>query len=89
MAEGFFKHDSLQDRESIRQYLDVLQKAFASGTLRLRMGEESLEMEPGEMIEFTLEAKKKGDRRKLSLKFSWKDEDKDAGGGEPLVMETE
>lgn len=89
MDEGTFKHDSLQDRESVQQYLHVLQQAFASGSLRLRMGEKTLELEPGEMIEFTLEAKKKGDRRKLSLKFSWKDEDRGDEGEDSLVMEAE
>ncbi len=89
MAEGTFKHDSLQDRESVQQYLNILQQAFASGHLRLRMGDKLLELEPGEMIEFTLEAKTKGDRRKLSLKFTWKDEEKPAAGEETLVMEAE
>lgn len=89
MAEGTFKHDSLQDRQSVQQYLEVLQQAFASGILRLRVGDELLELEPGEMIEFSLEAKKKGERHKLSLKFTWKDEDKDIHGDESLVMEAE
>lgn len=89
MTEGTFKHDSLQDRESIRHYLEMLQKGFASGSLRLRIGDKVLELDPQEMIEFTLEAKRKGDRRKLSLKFSWKDPEKQPSDDEILIMEAE
>ena len=55
----------------------------------MRVGERELVLEPNDMIEFTVEAKRKDDRCKLSFKFSWKEGEKDSPKEEHLTMEAE
>lgn len=88
-SDGVFKYESLQDCESIQKYLALLNEGFASGKLRLSVRDSELVLEPHGLIEFSLEAKKKGDRRKLTLKFNWKDEETAAPEDATLIMETE
>lgn len=88
-SDGAFKHESLQDAATIQEYLEILRQGFASGTLRMRVGERELVLEPKDMIEFTVEAKRKDDRCKLSFKFSWKEGEKDSPKEEHLTMEAE
>src|SRR6478672_7451377 len=67
-----FHFESLQDGQSIGQYLGALADGFRSGRLEFRTGERTIELEPRGLLKFELEADQKGDRVKMVLKFAWK-----------------
>ena len=68
-----FKYDSQQDNETIVAYLEALTEAFRHGKLTLGQGGKEHVLSPQGLIGFTVEAKLKGEERKLALKFRWKE----------------
>ena len=85
-----FRHDSLQDTESIVKYLDAIKEGFLQGHLRLANGDSPIELEPSGMLNFGIRAKRKDGRLKLTMKIGWKE--KVAGEEErqrPLKIESQ
>jgi len=73
MQNRNFKHETVQDLHSILAYLDAVRDGLAQGRLVLESKGKELVLEPKGLVAFDIEAKSKGDRRKLSLHFAWKD----------------
>ena len=69
-----FKHDSLQDTESVVRYLKAMIDGFEKGHLEFTTDDQSLELEPQGLLELEVRAKRRGGRVKVSLKFSWREE---------------
>jgi amphi-Trp domain-containing protein len=69
-----FKHESLEDNESIVKYLEALRDGFAKGALLLSTDNRKLLAQPRGLINLDVEAKKKDDEIKLTLKFRWVEE---------------
>lgn len=67
-----FKHHSLEDRESLVQYLQSLTQAIKNGQLALSSGEKTLQLQPDGLIQFRLEAKRGSHRHRLHLRMSWR-----------------
>jgi len=82
-----FKHESVQDLDSLLKYLKAVTEGLEKGKIRLSTKNKELVLEPRGLVKFDVEAKRKGDFRKFSLKFSWKDEEDPAADEEPLVVE--
>ncbi len=76
-----FRHESLQDRISIEQYLEALNRGFSSGQLKFTNEDGEIELNPRGLVNFEVRASKKQDRARLTLKFSWKDGDVKADNG--------
>jgi amphi-Trp domain-containing protein len=78
-----FEHESVQNNETVSQYLKALIEGFESGKVVFISEKRQLVMQPNNLLEFTIKAKKKGEKNKIVLKFSWKDThaapDDDAG----------
>ena len=70
-----FKHESLQDCESIVSYLDALKEGFQSGALLFSMNGSELVLRPEGLINLNLEAKKKGEEVKLTIRLRWSEEE--------------
>jgi len=86
---GEFRHESLQDCESIVKYLKALMEGFESGHLQLANGGEPIVLEPTGLLKLDLKARRKDDRNKLSIKVSWKDEDiSEQIDANPLVIDS-
>ena len=68
-----FKHETLQDSNSIAEYLKVLKDGFDSGELVFRNDKEQILLKPEGMVQLEVKAKKKDRKAKLSIKFSWKE----------------
>lgn len=83
-----FKHESLQDRQSIVKYLNALSEGFENGQLVFANKEKQIIFEPRGLLKLDVKAKRKNDKVKLSLKFSWK-EDSAVNNMEngPLIIE--
>ena len=73
MPEEKFVFDSLQDSETIRDFLMSLTDGFDKGTITLSTNGDAIELSPKGLLNFMVKAKKKGSENKLSIKVSWKD----------------
>lgn len=83
-----FRHESMQDCQSIINYLIALKDGFESGALLFSTDGRNLVLKPEGLIKLHVEAKRKGEEIKLSLKMRWNEkmgsEDPD---GQPLLIE--
>lgn len=84
-----FKHDSVQDRESIARYLRALLEGFERGHLELGTDAQTLTLDPEGLLELEVRAKRKGGRCKLSLKVSWREDGEAKNGGNGLTIKVD
>lgn len=73
MEDSEFKHESLQDRQTIVRYLHALSEGFANGSIKLGQEEEQIILVPNGLLKLDVKAKQKDERCKLTLKISWKE----------------
>ncbi|MCF8033166.1 MAG: amphi-Trp domain-containing protein [Desulfarculaceae bacterium] len=86
---GRFKHQSMQDSQSIVRYLTALKDGFENGALVFSTNGKRLVLKPQGLVNLEVEAKRKGEGIKLSLKFRWTEEEPATEeGGQPLLIET-
>lgn len=71
-AEEKFEFESIQDTETIRDYLQSLIDGLGTGKIVLSSDGNELELNPGSLLKFEVKAKKKGDITKLALRISWR-----------------
>jgi amphi-Trp domain-containing protein len=84
-----FKHQSLQDAEAIGNYLSALKEGFENGALVFSTNGDRMVLKPQGLVNLELEAKRKGDGVKLSLKFRWTEEaNQQVEGDQPLLIKT-
>ena len=67
-----FDHESLQDRDSLAQYLQTVTQGFHDGRLSVSSRGEDIELEPRGLIRFELRASQRADRGRLTMRFTWK-----------------
>lgn len=90
MASHEFKHESLQDAQSIAKYLKALIVGLESGELQFKNDEAELQLQPRGLLELELRARRKGGRGKLQLKLAWRETPrKSSAGGLQLSSGTE
>lgn len=80
-----FKHESLQDCDSITKYFNALSEGFCGGTLSLSTDSKRLLLKPHGLIRLEVEAKRKEGQVKLTLQFRWNEE---TPGAEEAVEES-
>lgn len=68
-----FEHESLQDNASISAYLQALMQGFENGKIMFSSGNDEIELHPNNLLQFSVKARKKGEKNKISIKVSWKD----------------
>jgi amphi-Trp domain-containing protein len=73
MAEEKFVFDSLQDCETIKNFLEALIEGFEKHSIDLSTNGNEIHLEPQGLLNFTVKAKKKGTENKLSIKVTWKE----------------
>jgi len=83
-----FNHQSLQDQESITDYLEALAEGFRNGTLKFSDSEGDILMRPHGLIHFEVDASNKRDRVRLSLRFTWKPRDEEQASSGPLRIDS-
>lgn len=69
-----FEHESIQDSQTIKKYFQALIDGFENKRIVFTSSARQIVLNPGELIELEIKAKKKGDKNKVSLKMSWKDD---------------
>ena len=72
--EKIFEYESIQDTETLAEYLYALADGFKKGRLEFSRSGETVELNPRGLLEFYLEAKADGKARKLKFKLGWKEE---------------
>lgn len=75
MSSQRFKHESLQDTKSVVQYLEALGQGFEAGKLALISEDRSMELHPRGLVRLEVEAKRKDEEIKLSIKLRWTEEE--------------
>ncbi|MFO7816569.1 MAG: amphi-Trp domain-containing protein [Thermodesulfobacteriota bacterium] len=68
-----FSHESIQDAQSIKQFLQALEDGLEQGTLHLSNHSENIDMFPQGLLKFSIKAKRKDEANKIVLKIEWKD----------------
>lgn len=68
-----FQHESIEDRESIIKYLQTLSDGFRKGRIEFRSGQDSIVLEPNNLIQIEIKVRNSNRKSKLSIKFLWKD----------------
>jgi amphi-Trp domain-containing protein len=78
-AQDDFRHESVQDRQSIVKYLQAITAGIEQGQLELGTADHTLALEPSGLLELQVRAKRKGGRVKLAIKLYWREDDEDPG----------
>lgn len=73
MAEEKFVFDSLQDCETIKEFLTSLVEGFENNSITLSTNGDEIKLTPKGLLQFMVKAKKKGPENKLSIKIAWKE----------------
>lgn len=73
MAEEKFVFDSLQDCETIKEFLQSLIDGFEKHSINLSTNGDEIHLAPQGLLHFMVKAKKKGPENKLSIKVAWKE----------------
>jgi amphi-Trp domain-containing protein len=70
---GSFEYESYQDLDTIQKFFESLNQGFAKERIIFSSGDDIIELEPKNLLRFSVQAKKKEDKTKLSIKISWKE----------------
>lgn len=84
---GSFEYESYQDLDTIQKFLESLHQGFDKERIVLTSGDDTIELQPKNLLKFSVRAKKKEDKTKLSIKVSWK-EGKIKAAKTPLEIES-
>lgn len=82
-----FKHESLEDSKSIVKYLKALQEGFESEALLFCSDNRKLVLNPSGLINLEIEARRKDDDIKLSIRFRWSEETSREAKKQPLDIQ--
>ena len=83
-----FEHESIQDNQSISEYLGALMQGFEKGKIEFSSETDEILVNPNNLLQFSVKVRKKGEKNKISIKVSWKDSKKVGGNGNILIKTT-
>jgi len=69
-----FRHESLQDRKTIRKLLESITDGLEKGTLNFSDGSGEIQMQPEGLLHLKLSAAKEEGRNRLSIRMTWHDQ---------------
>jgi amphi-Trp domain-containing protein len=70
-----FRHESLQDRDSIQAILKAITQGVAKGKLTLSDEEGEMELNPDGLLQLKVTAAQDTDRHRLNLRITWQVEE--------------
>ena len=70
-GEGNFRHESIQNRKTIKALLEAITKGIGKGELTLSDGEDELVMEPGDLITLRVRAERSEGSNRIDLRLTW------------------
>jgi len=66
-----FRHESVEDQQSIAKYLDEISEGLRTGSLSFRTNGDELLLEPAGLMDLEVKAKWNDERSRITLRFSW------------------
>lgn len=76
LEQNQFKHESLQDKNSIQNMLKSIAKAIAKGELKFSDQDGEIVMEPKGLLNLKISARKQDGEQRLDLRVTWKTQEK-------------
>ena len=71
-----YRHESLQDSETIQQILKAVTRGIAKGKVSFSDDDDEIVMEPEGLLHLKLTAAKDESRHRISIRISWQVEEK-------------
>lgn len=71
-----FRHESIQDKKTIKGVLKALSDGLASGKLVFSDDDDSIELKPGGLMNLKITASQEDSVSRLNIRVSWQSEDK-------------
>ncbi len=68
-----FNHTTIQDVNTLSDYLDAVREGFRQGSLSLQDKNKELVLEPQGLVNFQITAKRTDNHCKLTLTFAWQE----------------
>ncbi|MQQ10196.1 amphi-Trp domain-containing protein [Epibacterium sp. SM1979] len=85
-ADGKFRHESLQDRKTIKSLLEALTKGISKGELTLGEGDDELVLPVDGLMTLRLKADRSDGQCKVDMRISWSEQqEKPAKSAAPTV----
>ncbi|TXS95780.1 amphi-Trp domain-containing protein [Parahaliea maris] len=66
-----FRHESLQDADSIQEMLDAIARGLAKGKLSFSDDDGQVQLKPSGLLNFRVSATEEEGEHRLSLRISW------------------
>lgn len=85
----YFEHESLQDKESIINYLKALTKGIEKGEILISDEDDTQIINPSSLTLLKLKASKNKKEQSLRIKLSWTNENDDDPDNTPLFIKAQ
>ena len=73
-----FRHESLQNRDSMQAILKALTEGIAKGKLSFSDDDDSISMTPDGLLNLKLSVSQEDNRNRINLRITWEDRQKKA-----------
>lgn len=83
-----FRHESLQDRDSIQAILKAITQGIAKGKLTLSDEEGEMVLNPDGLLQLKVTATQDTDRHRLNLRITWQAEESKLKSGKTLKVKS-
>jgi amphi-Trp domain-containing protein len=83
-----FRHESLQDRDSIQAILKAITQGVAKGRLTLSDEEGEMVLNPDGLLQLKVTATQDTDRHRLNLRITWQAEEAKLKPGKTLKVKS-
>ncbi|NVB42457.1 amphi-Trp domain-containing protein [Pseudenhygromyxa sp. WMMC2535] len=88
-ADDDFRHESVQDQQSIVKYLRAITAGIERGHIQLGAADQLFDLEPSGLLELQVRAKRKGGRVKLAIKLGWRELEEAEPGADALTIKVD
>jgi amphi-Trp domain-containing protein len=72
-----FRHESLQNRDSIQTILEALTEGIAKGKVSFSDDDDSISMAPDGLLNLKLTVSQEDNRNRINLRITWEDKKKE------------
>ena len=85
-AKQNFRHESLQDTETIQQLLDALTRGIGRGELTFSDEDGEMVMQPNDLINLKLTASREDGRNRVTIRITWLEDESNKKGEKSLKI---